>query len=62
MDSVKLRIWRGDKNGGNFVEYALPAQEGEVVLDVVHRVQTPLRPQPAQGKVLGQAGHLEQGR
>jgi succinate dehydrogenase / fumarate reductase iron-sulfur subunit len=39
MDSVKLRIWRGDKNGGSFVEYALPAQEGEVVLDVVHRVQ-----------------------
>ena len=39
MDDVKLRIWRGDKSGGDFVEYVLPAQEGEVVLDVVHRVQ-----------------------
>src|ERR1700722_5833885 len=39
MEDVKLRIWRGDKSGGEFVEYALPAQEGEVVLDVVHRVQ-----------------------
>ena len=39
MDDVRLRIWRGDESGGSFVEYALPAQEGEVVLDVVHRVQ-----------------------
>jgi succinate dehydrogenase / fumarate reductase, iron-sulfur subunit len=38
-EEVKLRIWRGDPSGGSFVEYALPAQEGEVVLDVVHRVQ-----------------------
>jgi succinate dehydrogenase / fumarate reductase iron-sulfur subunit len=36
---VTLRIWRGDSGGGDFVEYSLPAQEGEVVLDVVHRVQ-----------------------
>jgi succinate dehydrogenase / fumarate reductase iron-sulfur subunit len=34
-----MRIWRGDANGGDFVEYRLPALEGEVVLDVVHRVQ-----------------------
>ena len=25
---VKLRIWRGDKNGGNFVEYCAPCARG----------------------------------
>src|ERR1700683_3369521 len=39
MADVTLKVWRGDANGGSFVEYSLPAQEGEVVLDVVHRVQ-----------------------
>jgi succinate dehydrogenase / fumarate reductase, iron-sulfur subunit len=39
MADVTLRVWRGDASGGSFVEYSLPAQEGEVVLDVVHRVQ-----------------------
>ncbi|MCL4449459.1 MAG: succinate dehydrogenase/fumarate reductase iron-sulfur subunit [Actinobacteria bacterium] len=37
---VTLRIWRGDENGGEFKDYTLDAQEGEVVLDVVHRVQS----------------------
>jgi succinate dehydrogenase / fumarate reductase iron-sulfur subunit len=37
--SVTLRIWRGDREGGEFVDYQMPAIEGEVVLDVVHRVQ-----------------------
>ena len=36
---LRMRIWRGDANGGDFVEYRLPALEGEVVLDVVHRIQ-----------------------
>jgi succinate dehydrogenase / fumarate reductase iron-sulfur subunit len=36
---VTMRLWRGDEHGGEFAEYVLPAQEGEVVLDVVHRVQ-----------------------
>ncbi len=34
-----MKLWRGDAGGGEFVEYRLPAQEGEVVLDVVHRIQ-----------------------
>ena len=37
--SVTRRIWRGDPEGGHFVDYQMPAIEGEVVLDVVHRVQ-----------------------
>ncbi len=34
-----LRIWRGDSSGGDFVHYEVPADEGEVVLDVVHKTQ-----------------------
>ena len=36
---VTMRIWRGDDTGGEFAEYVMPAQEGEVVLYVIHRVQ-----------------------
>src|SRR5271155_1397598 len=41
---VTLRIWRGDSSGGVLEDYTLRAQEGEVVLDVVHRVQAELAP------------------
>ncbi len=34
-----LRVWRGDKAGGALTDYAVPAHEGEVVLDVLHRLQ-----------------------
>jgi succinate dehydrogenase / fumarate reductase iron-sulfur subunit len=36
---VTMVLWRGDTEGGEFTEYKLPAVEGEVVLDVIHRVQ-----------------------
>ncbi|MFI5297429.1 MAG: succinate dehydrogenase/fumarate reductase iron-sulfur subunit [Polyangiales bacterium] len=36
---LTLRIWRGDKSGGEFKEYATEAEDGMVVLDVVHHVQ-----------------------
>ncbi len=42
--TVTLRVWRGDANGGDLVDYTLPANEGEVVLDVVHRLQATLAP------------------
>ena len=38
-ETVTMRVWRGDEEGGEFTEYQLPAQEGEVVLDVIHRIQ-----------------------
>ncbi len=41
---LRIRLWRGDEHGGDFVEYRLPAQEGEVVLDVVHRIQATQAP------------------
>jgi len=37
--TVKFRIWRGDAIAGEFREYDTAAAEGEVVLDVVHRIQ-----------------------
>ena len=37
--NVTLRIWRGDKDSGKFVDYTTPISEGMVVLDAVHQVQ-----------------------
>jgi succinate dehydrogenase / fumarate reductase iron-sulfur subunit len=38
-DTVTLRVWRGDADGGEFRDYRVEAEEGEVVLDVLHRLQ-----------------------
>lgn len=34
-----MRIWRGDSAAGRLVDYTVPVEDGEVVLDVVHRLQ-----------------------
>ena len=34
-----FRIWRGDENGGEFVDYEVDVDPGMVVLDVIHRIQ-----------------------
>ena len=39
MATRTFRVWRGDKNGGDFQEYEVEIDEGMVVLDVVHRIQ-----------------------
>ena len=36
---VKLRIWRGDAKDGALQDVEVEANEGEVVLDIIHRVQ-----------------------
>jgi succinate dehydrogenase / fumarate reductase iron-sulfur subunit len=36
---LKMRVWRGDADGGEFVEFTVPVEDGEVVLDALHRVQ-----------------------
>ncbi|MGA2209810.1 MAG: succinate dehydrogenase/fumarate reductase iron-sulfur subunit, partial [Acidimicrobiales bacterium] len=41
---IVMKLWRGDASGGEFETYRLPAQEGEVVLDVVHRIQATQAP------------------
>jgi succinate dehydrogenase / fumarate reductase iron-sulfur subunit len=42
--TLHIGLWRGDAAGGEFVEYTVPALEGEVLLDVVHRIQATLAP------------------
>src|SRR5215510_9040976 len=39
-----FRIWRGDANGGKFVDYKTTFDDGMVVLDVVHRIQAEQAP------------------
>jgi len=34
-----FRIWRGDAEGGDFADYDVEVNVGEVVLDIVHRIQ-----------------------
>src|SRR6266566_4896632 len=36
---VKLKVWRGDAGQGDLVDYEVEANEGEVVLDILHRLQ-----------------------
>ena len=40
MAERTFRIWRGNENGGEFKEYKINVDEGMVVLDVLHRIQT----------------------
>jgi succinate dehydrogenase / fumarate reductase iron-sulfur subunit len=39
MPQYTLRIFRGDPSGGDFKDYTVEVDEGQVVLDVVHTVQ-----------------------
>lgn len=39
MAITTFRIWRGDKDGGDFHEYQTDVTEGMVVLDAVHQIQ-----------------------
>jgi succinate dehydrogenase / fumarate reductase iron-sulfur subunit len=34
-----FRVWRGNADGGDLVDYDVEVNEGEVVLDVIHRIQ-----------------------
>ena len=36
---VTLRVWRGDAGQGQLTDYEVEANEGEVVLDILHRLQ-----------------------
>ena len=37
--TVTVQVWRGDAAGGDLQDYEVEAEEGEVVLDVLHRLQ-----------------------
>lgn len=34
-----FQVWRGDASGGGMVDYEVEVNEGEVVLDIIHRIQ-----------------------
>ncbi|HEY3261639.1 MAG TPA: succinate dehydrogenase/fumarate reductase iron-sulfur subunit [Pseudonocardiaceae bacterium] len=36
---AKFRVWRGDAAGGELKDFTVEVNEGEVVLDVIHRLQ-----------------------
>ena len=37
--NAKLRVWRGDDVGGELKDYTVEVNDGEVVLDIIHRLQ-----------------------
>ncbi len=39
-----FRVWRGDAEEGEFADYTVPVNEGEVVLDIIHRIQATQQP------------------
>jgi len=39
MASATFKIWRGDRAGGEFKDYATEITEGMVVLDAIHNIQ-----------------------
>jgi len=41
---AKFRVWRGDAEGGDFENYTVEVNEGEVVLDIIHRLQATQTP------------------
>src|SRR5882757_1342158 len=36
---AKFRVWRGDAEKGDLLDYTVEVNEGEVVLDIIHRLQ-----------------------
>ncbi|EHR51973.1 succinate dehydrogenase and fumarate reductase iron-sulfur protein [Saccharomonospora marina XMU15] len=41
---AKLRVWRGDDGAGELRDFTVEANEGEVVLDLIHRLQATQAP------------------
>ena len=39
-----FRVWRGDSSGGDIQDYDVEVNEGEVVLDIIHRLQATQTP------------------
>jgi succinate dehydrogenase / fumarate reductase iron-sulfur subunit len=41
---ARMQVWRGDADGGTITDYTVEVNEGEVVLDVIHRIQATQAP------------------
>jgi succinate dehydrogenase / fumarate reductase iron-sulfur subunit len=37
--NATMRVWRGDESGGALQDFTVEVNEGEVVLDIIHRLQ-----------------------
>ncbi|MDQ1730931.1 MAG: succinate dehydrogenase / fumarate reductase, iron-sulfur subunit [Pseudonocardiales bacterium] len=37
--AAKFRVWRGDESGGELRDFTVDVNDGEVVLDIIHRLQ-----------------------
>jgi succinate dehydrogenase / fumarate reductase iron-sulfur subunit len=44
---AKFKVWRGDADGGDLQDFTVEVNEGEVVLDVIHRLQATQAPDMA---------------
>ena len=38
-DTMTVKVWRGDKNGGVYQKFVVPRQDNQTVLDVVSWIQ-----------------------
>ncbi|MGN2635162.1 succinate dehydrogenase/fumarate reductase iron-sulfur subunit [Nocardia takedensis] len=41
---ANFRVWRGDQDGGDLADFTVEVNEGEVVLDIIHRLQATQAP------------------
>ena len=41
---AKFKVWRGDTEGGGLQDFTVQVNEGEVVLDIIHRLQATQAP------------------
>ncbi|MEU7378930.1 MULTISPECIES: succinate dehydrogenase/fumarate reductase iron-sulfur subunit [unclassified Streptomyces] len=41
---ARFKVWRGDAGGGGLEDFTVEANEGEVVLDLIHRIQATQAP------------------
>src|SRR6478609_9663743 len=45
MGAVRhFRVWRGDSDGGSLEDFKVEVNDGEVVLDIIHRLQATQAP------------------
>jgi succinate dehydrogenase iron-sulfur subunit len=44
MAARKFKVWRGDAEGGRLEDFSVEVNEGEVVLDILHRLQATQAP------------------
>jgi succinate dehydrogenase / fumarate reductase, iron-sulfur subunit len=44
MREAKMKVFRGDANGGTYSDYNVPVEDGMVILDAIHWIQREVEP------------------